>query len=75
MHAGVPFFPGWAAASPFGLKCLYPLSQTAIAPYLVATMAVLAPQGLLSPLSKRDVLVSLYLILFTYIHVHTYIQT
>ncbi len=75
MHAGVPFFPGWAAASPFGLKCLYPLSQTAIAPYLAATMAVLAPQGLLAPLSKRDKLVSLYLVRFTYIHVHTYIQT
>ena len=52
--AGVPFFPGWAAASPFGLRCLYPLSQTSIAPYIAAATAFFAPQGLLAPLSKTE---------------------
>ena len=52
--SGVPLFPGPGASSPLGMQCLYPLSQTWMAPYIARAGATVAPAGLLAPLIVKE---------------------
>lgn len=47
--SGIPLVSGPAASSPFGLQCLYPLSQTSFAISLGAVMSSIDPKGPLAP--------------------------
>lgn len=55
VFSGTALFAGPAASSPFGVRCLYPLSQTAFARGFTAVTAALAPRGMAAPLDVREV--------------------
>jgi len=48
--SGAAVFSGPAASSPFGIRCLYPLSQTSAAVCLTSITSVLDPGGSAAPL-------------------------
>lgn len=53
--SAIPLFPGPAASSPFGIRCLYPLSQGKGAERLSAVMSFLAPRGPCCPLELNSI--------------------
>jgi len=50
IFSGTPIFSGPGASSPFGMKCLYPLSQTSFAVTLTSIMASLDQKGAAAPI-------------------------
>ncbi|RYG66235.1 hypothetical protein EON64_10205, partial [archaeon] len=53
--SGPAIFAGPAASSPFGLRCLYPLSQTTFASCLTSCTSALDPRGPAAPLDLQAV--------------------
>jgi acylglycerol lipase len=52
--SGPAIFAGPGASSPFGIRCLYPLSQTAFAECLTSVTSVIDPGGPAAPLVVQD---------------------
>ncbi|KAJ1413742.1 Alpha/Beta hydrolase protein [Ochromonadaceae sp. CCMP2298] len=52
IFSGCPLVAGPAAASPFGISCLYPLTQTSAAAYVTSITAAVDPGGLAAPLQS-----------------------
>eukprot|EP01036_Dinobryon_divergens_P037371 gene37371-48873_t len=50
VYSANPLFTGPSASSPFGLKCLYPLSQTSFATTFTSIMASIDPKGAAAPI-------------------------
>ena len=50
--SGVALKSGADASSPFGIRCLYPLSQTSFALFLTRILAFLAPKGSAAPIPE-----------------------
>jgi acylglycerol lipase len=55
VFSGPALFSGPAASSPFGIRCLYPLSQTSFALCLTSVTSVLDPRGPCAPLDTTAV--------------------
>lgn len=53
--SGSAVFSGPAASSPFGIRCLYPLSQTSVAVCLTSITSVLDPGGPAAPLVVEEI--------------------
>lgn len=53
--SGPAIFAGPAASSPFGIGCLYPLSQTPVAACLTSVTSVVDPQGSAAPLVVGEI--------------------
>jgi alpha-beta hydrolase superfamily lysophospholipase len=45
VYSGTPLFSGHSASSPFGIKMLYPLSQSSLALRLASVLSTLDPKG------------------------------
>jgi esterase/lipase len=54
IFSGFPIFTGAAGSSPFGMKCLYPLSQTSAVDVLAGILSYLDPTGPAVPLFNQD---------------------
>jgi alpha-beta hydrolase superfamily lysophospholipase len=50
VFSGCPIFPGYASSSPFGVRALYPLTQTGVAIYLAQLLASMDPKGPAAPI-------------------------
>lgn len=53
--SGTALFPGPAASSPFGLRCLYPLSRTSFASCVTSCTAAIDPRGPAAPLVVSEI--------------------
>ena len=53
--SGSALFSGPAASSPFGIRCLYPLSQTSFALCLTSVTSVIDPAGPAAPLVVTEI--------------------
>ncbi len=50
LFSATPIFSGPAGSSPFGIRCLFPLTETSAAKYLTAFLSTIDPTGLAAPL-------------------------
>lgn len=55
IFSGCALVSGPGASSPFGISCLYPLSQTSVADCLLSLTSCIDPYGLAAPLVLKEV--------------------
>lgn len=54
VFSGCPLFAGYAASSPFGIRALYPITQTSFAITLTWALSNLDPQGAAAPILLEE---------------------
>ena len=55
VFSGMAIYPGFASASPFGVKALYPLSKTSAAMTISRMMASIDPKGDAGPIIDAEI--------------------